>query len=60
MKKENKDWVKPSEAAKTLGISRGTIYLIIQRKEIKSFTFGNCIRIAKKDLEEYIKRSENK
>jgi excisionase family DNA binding protein len=34
------DWLRPAEVAARFGISRGTLYRLIQRKVIKSVSLG--------------------
>lgn len=55
-----KEWMRPSEVAKALGISRGTIYLILGRKEIPYYRVGHSMRILKKDFEKYVEEAKNK
>jgi excisionase family DNA binding protein len=51
--------VTVDEAAEMLGVGRATLYKIVMRGEIESFTVGRARRIAISALEEYaqIKRS---
>lgn len=51
--------VTVNEAAEMLGIGRATLYKLVTRGEIESFTLGWARRIAISTLEEYaqIKRS---
>jgi excisionase family DNA binding protein len=48
-----------NEAAEMLGVGRATLYKLVMRGEIESFTVGRARRIAISTLEEYvqIKRS---
>lgn len=34
------DWLRPDEVTARFGISRGTLYRLIKRKEIKSVSLG--------------------
>jgi|GEM_PF-5699972 len=51
--------VTVDEAAEMLGVGRATLYKLVMRGEIESFTVGRARRIAISTLEEYaqIKRS---
>jgi len=51
--------VTVDEAAEMLGVGRATLYKIVMRGEIESFTIGRARRIAITALEEYarVKRS---
>jgi excisionase family DNA binding protein len=51
--------VTVDEAAEMLGVGRATLYKIVMRGEIESFTVGRARRIAISALEDYtqIKRS---
>jgi excisionase family DNA binding protein len=54
---ENASWarlaVTVEEAAHMLGVSRATLYKVIMRGEIESFTVGRARRIAISTLEQY-------
>ena len=42
-----------SEAAKYLGVSRGTIYQLIEWGEVKSVKLGRAVQIEKDSLDQY-------
>ena len=50
--------LKPSEAARVLGIGRSLIYELIARKEIPSIRLGRCIRIPSESLHQWLKDKE--
>jgi excisionase family DNA binding protein len=44
----------PNEAAEYLGVTRQTIYALIQRGEIRKYKVARCTRIPKSDLDALI------
>ena len=50
-------FVSPAEVARELVVSKPTAYRLIYNKIIPSFKFGGCVRISRRDLEEFIAKS---
>ena len=51
--------VTVNEAAEMLGVGRATLYKLVMRGEIESFTVGRARRIAISTLEEYAQIKRN-
>ena len=52
----SEEYIKVSDVARILRISRGVAYRMVQTGEIPSYRFGRSYRIARADLEEWIAR----
>jgi len=50
----------PTEAAKALGISRSTIYVLIARGEVPSVRIGSCRRVPVDGLRRYVAKLAKK
>ncbi len=50
--------LNPHEAAEYLGVSRGTLYRLMDRGELASFTIGRSRRIRREVLAEYVASRE--
>ncbi len=47
-----------AQVAKTLQMSRQSIYNLIEHKELPSFKIGNCRRIRTADLATYLQKNQ--
>ena len=57
MKVDLKTMLRPDEVATALRVSRSTVYLLCQTRDLKSCKVGRLIRIPKESLSEYIRKS---
>ena len=55
---KNRRFLTPSEVAKELQLNLLTIYKYIRNKKILAIKFGRKYRIAKEDLDNFIKSNE--
>jgi len=55
---KNRRFLTPSEVAKELQLNLLTIYKYIRNKKILAVKFGRKYRIAKEDLDNFIKSNE--
>lgn len=54
----NGDYIKPSDVAKRLGVTRGAVYKWIREGKLKAVRFGeNAVRIPRAELEAFERRS---
>ena len=54
----NGDYLKPSEIAKRLGVTRGAVYKWIREGKLKAVRFGdNAVRVPRAELEEFERRA---
>lgn len=47
------------EACDATGLSRSTLYRLIDRGEIKTFKVGDCALISRDELEAFLKRAQD-
>jgi excisionase family DNA binding protein len=47
------------QVARTLGISRSMVYLIIQRGELRCIHIGRAMRVSRSEVRRYINEREN-
>lgn len=50
--------VSPADAAAMLGVSRGTIYNLMNRGELRRVRIGRSVRLRVADLLEFLDRNE--
>ena len=48
--------VSVEEAAGLLGIGRTTLYELIRRGDVRPIRIGRCVRIPRRELEEFVER----
>lgn len=48
--------LKPPDAAKLLGLSRTTVYRLIESRELQSIKVGRCLRVPREAIPEFIER----
>jgi excisionase family DNA binding protein len=54
----DEEYVKPSDVAKRLGVTRGAVYKWIREGKLRSVRFGdNAVRIPRSALEEFERRA---
>lgn len=54
----NGDYIKPSDVAKRLGVTRGAVYKWIREGKLKAVKFGeNAVRIPRAELEAFERRA---
>ncbi len=54
----NGDYIKPSEIAKRLGVTRGAVYKWIREGKLKAVRFGdNAVRVPRAELEAFERRA---
>lgn len=53
---EDRDWLKPIEAARRLGIPTRELYRLIDHGEVPAYKFGRTVRLLVGDVEEYLRR----
>lgn len=54
----NGDYIKPSDIAKRLGVTRGAVYKWIREGKLKAVRFGdNAVRVPRAELEEFERRA---
>jgi excisionase family DNA binding protein len=53
----NKPFLRASEVARILSISRAMAYQLIQRGDIRSVHIGTACRVRREDLERYIQEN---
>lgn len=48
--------LKPPDAAKLLGLSRTTVYRLIESRELQSIKVGRTLRVPREAIPEFIER----
>jgi putative molybdopterin biosynthesis protein len=51
-----KEFMTPQEVAEMLSISRGTVYRLIERRELPIYHIARTIRIKESDVELYLSK----
>ncbi|MDQ4069902.1 MAG: helix-turn-helix domain-containing protein [Actinomycetota bacterium] len=50
---EEREWLKPAEVARLLGIPTRELYRLIDEGALPAYKFGRTIRLLASDVEEY-------
>lgn len=59
-REQQKDEFLPvSGVSEILRVSRAQVYNMVKRAELPAYDFGGVLRVARKDLDEFIERSRN-
>ena len=53
-------WLSTAEAAKQLGITKTTLYRLIDNGSIDAYRFGRAFRLKLRDIETFVQRSQIK
>ena len=53
---EDREWLKPIEAARRLGIPTRALYRLIDHDQLPAYKFGRTVRLLVADVEEYLRR----
>ncbi len=56
---EQREWLKPIEVARLLGIPTRELYRLIDEGALPAYKFGRTIRLLASDVEEYRRRGDN-
>lgn len=51
-------WVTVAEAAEVMRVSKMTVYRLIQAQELRAARIGRSLRIARNDLEKYLREAQ--
>ena len=55
---KDNDFIPVAGAAAKINVSRGKMYYLIKRGLLPHFNFGGLLRVSRKDLNEFIRKSK--
>ena len=50
-------WLSTDDAARRLGIIKGTLYRLIDQGEVPAYKFGRAIRLQQREVDDFIEAS---